>query len=127
MNIKTLTMPHSCFHPVISLAGLVTTATLLVGCSVLLDLGVTNSCGQDVVVGIENSFEPSFDNWYPVADGTELVESVRGFDKVLIAVIPDGADQVFDHTEVDPDSLETTETHGVKLVKLDLSDAGLCP
>ncbi len=110
-----------------SLAGLVAATTLLAGCSTLLDLSVTNTCGQAVVVGIEGTVESPLDGWYPVADGTELIVDVGGFSKVLVTVVPDGADQIFDHTEVKLGNITTTKPNGSELAELDLATAGFCP
>ena len=125
MNNTNLTTPPTPTR-YISLAGLVTAAALLVGCTYQLDLGITNTCGEDIEVGIEGVVESSLDGWYPVADGTEFVVSVDGFDKVSITVVPAGADQIFDHTEIDLSDLETTTTNGQELAHLDLATAGLC-
>lgn len=113
-------------RPFISLAGLVTAAASLVGCSFPLDLGITNTCGEDVDVGIEGAVESPLDGWYPVTDGAELVLSVSGRDKVYITVVPAGADQIFDHTEIDLSDLETTTANGPELAHLDLATEGLC-
>ncbi len=129
MNNTNLTTPPTSTKPsrYISLAGLVTAAAFLVGCTYQLDLGITNTCGEDVEVGLEGAVQSSIDGWYPVTDGSELVLSVDGFDKVLITVVPAGADQIFDHREIDLSYLETTTTNGQELAHLDLATEGLCP